>query len=257
VAREERYVTVLLIDVGNTRIKWRAVDARQGFAPDDATGSATPDRVAELETLWRPLVLDGAWMANVAGATRALLVEERLPRGTIVHRVGAQSVLAGVTNGYREPEKLGADRWCALVGARALFPSEPVVIASFGTASTIDLLDADGTFAGGVILPGFELMRSSLSAGTADLPLASGRYQVLAQTTDDAITSGIAHAQAGALERFLRLTDAGAQLGPGVRRVLLSGGHAPEVLPLLPFPATIVDNLVLRGLFEVARETLA
>jgi type III pantothenate kinase len=100
-------------------------------------------------------------------------------------------------------------------------------------------------------------MRDSLSEGTADLPRASGQYTVLARATDDAITSGIAHAQLGALERLVRLLGARADGSASEHEVLLTGGAAARVLPLLPFPATIVDNLVLRGLLEVARETLS
>jgi type III pantothenate kinase len=110
-----------------------------------------------------------------------------------------------------------------------------------GTATTIDALDGDGLFHGGLILPGLNLMRSSLATNTADLPHAAGRYQPQPRNTDDAIVSGAIHATLGAIERMHAALNKEAVC-------LLSGGAAAELVAHLTLPCRRVDNLVLEGL---------
>ena len=107
----------------------------------------------------------------------------------------------GVRNSYEQAGQLGADRWAALIGARALHRG-PVVVVMAGTATTVDLLDETGVFLGGLIFPGFDLMRGSLARNTAQLPYADGSYAAQPRRTADAIFSGCLHAQAGAVERL-------------------------------------------------------
>ena len=114
-----------------------------------------------------------------------------------------------------------------------------------GTATTIDTLDGDGRFLGGLILPGLDLMRRSLARDTAALPLADGQYLAWPRCTDDAITSGCVEAQAGAIERAI------AKLGNGAT-CLLSGGAAGVIGEHLGIAHRRVDNLVLEGLLRLA-----
>ena len=144
----------LLIDAGNSRVKWSLI-ADDGTAPGgafeheraDAAETAVP---AEWSALPKPL---DAWISNVAGDAVARridrLIDARwpgLPRTTI----RAQARQCGVTNCYEEPSALGSDRWAGLIGARAAFPGENLLIATFGTATTLEALCADGTFTGGL-----------------------------------------------------------------------------------------------------------
>jgi len=253
----------VLIDIGNSRTKWRAVDVRNGFTSDDPQGAVSHGDTAELSQAWRALPIKTVWIANVAHAHALASVRDALEegqRGVEIAVLVARTEQAGVTNCYSEPERLGADRWAALIGAHALYPEQNVVIASLGTATTIDVLCADGRFTGGVILPGIRLMRNALARNTAGLPLARGHYAPLARNTDDAIASGIVHAQAGAIERVflqagLRARDPQVTPPSATRAIcLLTGGDAPAIQPHLPFFALLADNLVLRGLLEVARE---
>jgi type III pantothenate kinase len=257
--------TLLLLDVGNTRLKWRAVDGHHGFGAHDPEGwVALDDRNADatLVAAWRACAARRASISNVAGrqaGERVVALLRTSSAGIALSVLESSRQCGAVRNGYGDPASLGTDRWAALIGARALYPERELLIASFGTATTIDHLSADGEFDGGVILPGYALMRASLAQGTAGLPLAHGDYQALARDTGSAIVTGITHAQAGALERVRRLCgwdDANEADQHGQRVVLLTGGGASSVAPLLHFPATIVDNLVLRGLYVVARETL-
>jgi type III pantothenate kinase len=262
----------LLIDIGNTRTKWRAVDLERGFGDQDAQGAAPHAERTKLGERWRSLPVQAAWIANVSeadalAAVRAMLEETDAPtRSAIeVSVLVAVAEQSGVINCYREPERLGADRWAALIGARALFPGQNAVIASLGTATTVDVLRADGRFTGGAILPGIALMRHALARKTAGLPLARGHYRALARNTDDAITSGILHAQAGAIERVMReagfvaASQEGQKKAPEERAnealCVLTGGDAALIPARLPFYSVIADNLVLRGLLAVAQES--
>jgi type III pantothenate kinase len=117
-----------------------------------------------------------------------------------------------------------------------------------GTATTVDLLRADGRFEGGLILPGPDLMRESLASGTADLPAAAGKFADPPRNTFDAIASGAVQATAGAIERMFRRLD------PARDPVcLLSGGASGGVSPRLTIPQRVIGNLVLEGLARIAR----
>jgi len=123
----------------------------------------------------------------------------------------------------------------------------PCLVVGAGTATTADILRSDGTFSGGVIIPGLELMRRSLVRDTAGLGLASGRFSGLPLSTGDAIETGCLLAQAGAIERMFRMTEPGAVC-------LLAGGAASRISRHLSIPVRVVDNLVLEGLVRIAEE---
>jgi type III pantothenate kinase len=252
---------LLLVDVGNTRIKWRYL-ARGLWNSEDIRGSVSHAAVAQLGEDWREFGFGRVEIANVAGidALDQVIAAARAahPSGTFsVGLLIPSRMQCGVTNCYPAPERLGADRWAALIGTHALGttgsaagePRATSIIVSLGTATTIDVLSADGEFIGGVILPGVATMRSALALNTAELPHAEGRYSDLAANTEDAIASGILHAQAGAIERVRhRVLERAFRCD-----CTLCGGDAPLVAPLLPFPARIEEDLVLRGLYEIAR----
>jgi type III pantothenate kinase len=160
--------------------------------------------------------------------------------------------MAGVRNGYRQAEQLGADRWAALIAARGLVTTDAVVVMA-GTALTVDALTADGQFLGGVIAPGFRLMRQALARGTADLGLPGGEPVNFPQSTGEAIVNGALVAMTGAIETMrLRLEAASSKAA----QVLLSGGDGPLLLPILRANLAErvipVDNLVLGGLMRLA-----
>lgn len=230
----------LLLDVGNTRLKWGLRDA----AGWRAQGALALDQVAELASVVAAAPgLRRALGAHVAGTVVAEAVDALLaPRGLAVEWIVPPREGFGVSNRYLDTTRLGADRWAALVGARALHGRAALVVTS-GTATTADVLDGDGVFQGGVILPGLELMRRSLARDTARLPFADGQFEATPRRTEDAIATGCLHAQLGAIERMYRLVaDA-----PGAL-CLLNGGAAQALAPLLACPSRVVDNLVLEGL---------
>ncbi|MDP2870539.1 type III pantothenate kinase [Methyloversatilis sp.] len=230
----------LLIDAGNSRIKWAWSDAGRPGAVS-AVDLATFD-VATLAHAWQ--VATAAHYTCVAGDAVDAAIRRALPSGCAAHRVFAGPSACGIANLYDQPARLGADRWAALIGARALHAG-PLVVATAGTATTIDALDADDRFIGGYILPGLRLMLESLARHTADLPHAAGHAADWPRNTDDAIHNACTDAQAALIERI------GEQLGPQAT-VLLSGGAASAIAPRLRCAHQRVDDLVLHGLARLA-----
>jgi type III pantothenate kinase len=233
-------VSVLCIDCGNTRLKWGLRDGGAWLAQ----GALPLTRLDEL-TAGAERIL----ACNVAGARGREAIEAfSARRGVAVEWLRSRAAQCGISNGYQHPEQLGADRWAALIGARHLYAGACLVVNS-GTATTVDVLTADGCFRGGLILPGLAMMRGSLAANTADLPAGAGEMRELPTNTFDAIASGCLHATAGAIERMFRQIAA----APGAC-CLLSGGAAPAIAQYLTLPLRVIDNLVLEGLARVAGE---
>lgn len=247
----------LLIDSGNTRVKLalaRGAGAKRRWTDGEALAqsqlSAEPERLATaIATLCAQGPVDAAAGANVAGAQAAARIEAALARTgqPPIRWLRSSAQACGVTNRYAEPERLGADRWASLLGARQRHPRDDVLVATFGTATTLDALSREGEFLGGVILPGFDLMRASLHRRTAQLPLAAGSLQPLPTNTDDAIASGCAAAQAGAV--LIQLRHLAERTGREPR-LLVAGGGAGFLAPLLPQPFEQVDRLVLEGVLQ-------
>ncbi len=229
---------ILCLDSGNTRVKW---GLRQGETWIDR-GTISAGGVAALA-----VAADRIVACNVAGASAQAAIEALAVRlGVRVEWVRSQANQCGVINGYEHPQQLGADRWAALVGARRLWDGSCLVVNA-GTATTIDVLTADGVFRGGLILPGVTLMRESLAANTANLPVAAGEYRELPTNTFDAIAAGASMATLGAIERMFDqlATDPGALC-------LLSGGAAPSLAAHLRIAHRLVPDLVLEGLATIA-----
>lgn len=244
---------LLLIDAGNTRIKWAL--AHNGAAPGAwlATGAVSHADLATLPAAWQAAP-EGAHIArvliaNVAGAAMAEHLAALLPSGVSLAWFASRETLAGLRNGYRQPTQLGSDRFAAAIGAHTLMPGQPVIVATCGTATTIDAVDADGLFIGGMILPGLNLMAAALAKNTAQLPLvmdttAPAAAAPFADNTSDAIRSGCLAAQAGAIER--------ACAAHGGAFCLISGGAAASIAAALTVPHRLVENIVLTGLHAAA-----
>lgn len=270
---------LLLIDAGNTRIKWAwtdgGVDAEPALpeepgAPGDGpwqhAGARTHDQLAELVEDWRDCHASGVappevWISAVAGPALRDALTARIARvfdGARVRIAASEDATAGLRNGYREPTQLGTDRWVGAVGARHLWPDTALLLVTAGTATTLDVITPEGLFAGGLILPGLTLMMRALSRNTAQLPevdigdLRPGDVLAppWADNTQDAIAQGCITAQAGAIA----LTWMALQKQyPGPARCVLSGGARGALAPHLRMPFQMHDNLVLLGLQVLAR----
>ena len=236
----------LLIDSGNTRLKW-AVMQDGKLLPSQALLNQQLTRQKLIEA-WN--TLEPPERLAIACVSKAPLLE--LLRTTAVElwpdidiiSVQSQAHAFGVHNAYRQAEKLGVDRWLALVAVRNLHQA-PACIVDCGTAITVDLLDAGGTHLGGLISPGLTLMKKSLAAGTEALPFDESDYGAgPANHTAAAIYSGTLSAAAGLIEQVLSKQSQAMSL-------ILTGGDAELIAAQLAVQPLIDADLVLRGLAVV------
>ena len=239
----------LLIDCGNSRLKWAYAGA--GAWRSDAVlhaGASLEDVATRAFAQTSPP--ESIWMSCVAGGPACTMLARLLRQrfGVEPNVVRATRAAAGVSNRYARPEQLGSDRWAALIGARGMTQAACAVI-NCGTAVTVDSLNATGEFLGGVIFPGLRLARTSLAGATAALDVAPGADDdCFARATTDAIGAGTRYGIAGGIERVVR--EFMAVLGP--LEVVVSGGDAPQFIPLLALPARHEPDLVLKGLARLA-----
>lgn len=220
----------LLIDIGNTRIKFGyALTGSAHLQPH--TLAVTASELTQLST----------WLAHYQlHPKRALIISVAKPEVeqlvlSLLHAIHCEAIWLNslsycplLHNGYDQPEQLGADRWFALIGVLQthLATTRPLIHASFGTATTIDtVLPATATqkaiFNGGLILPGPQLMYESLATKTAKLGYGIGNMDSFPNNTRAAISTGIASAQAGAVMRQWQLVYE-LQVGPPL--LVCSGG---------------------------------
>lgn len=240
-------MTQLLIDVGNSRIKW-ATTAVEGWAQYGAA-----DTVSLLASQWQTLAApEHIWACCVASPAQeeAIAALSVSLWGVCPQWLRPTTHQCGVRNGYESPEQLGADRWASLLGARHLYPDTAMIVVSAGTALVADALRGDGVFPGGLIMPGYRLLKVSLAQQTARLPLAQGAVVDFPTHSHDAIETGCVAALVGAIERMRSQLVAQQTSEP---LVVLSGGDAPRLLPYLNSPVCVVDNLVLHGLLAWAQ----
>lgn len=246
----------LLLDIGNSRIKWAYSDGKglrdngacehQGQAP-----AAAARLVDEL-----PLPPSAAVAVNVAGGDFAREVAAQLQQrcGVALSVVAAAAAFSALRNGYAEPAQLGADRWAAIAGAwrAAASPGADRLVVDAGTALTADIVRADGQHLGGLIVPGYALMQAALSQATSDLArsAAAGRHAPaatparLATNTRTAIEEGAVNALCGMIERVLHVH----QRQTAATCVLLTGGDAERLQERLAVAAEVRPLLVLEGL---------
>lgn len=253
---------ILLLDIGNTRIKWAKLDGQRLSAQsaavhtgqaDDAISHVLEAAVAEGHVPTRIVV------SNVGGDQIANLCTSACIKrfGLAPEFLKASRTGAGVTNAYLEPAKLGVDRWLAMIGAFSIARGA-VCVVSVGTALTIDVVDAAGQHLGGVIAPGPTLMREALLRNTSDIAPrmredSAGEW-ILANHTQAAVTNGCQHALAALVDRVLREAHRRMEQTP---KVLFTGGALLSLVSLVEPPHEVVEDLVLRGMAVVIRAGVA
>ena len=254
-------MTFLAIDVGNTRLKWAQYASPQPGAGLIAHGAVFLETIDQLaETDWQGLAPPSSMLGCVvAGEGVKRRVEEQLELWDLEPRwVVSSREACGVTNGYDHPNRLGVDRWVAMIGARhrvlAQGRPRPVLVVMVGTAVTVDAVDASGHFLGGLILPGFGLMLRALEMGTAGLKAPTGEAVDFPTNTSDALMSGGADALAGAVERMYRKLRQRTGEEPAL---VMSGGAAVKLAPITELPFETVDTLIFDGLLQLQSHRLA
>jgi type III pantothenate kinase len=250
-------MAMLLIDIGNTRIKWARFDKGRLGARRAAThaGWRVEDFIRRVIGPARGITR--VLVASVAGKKidRAFAAASR-SAGVKAQFISVPRRGGGVTVGYDEPWRLGVDRYVAAVGAHHLFRGVPVWAVGVGTAMTLDLIAADGKHKGGVIVPAPALMVDTLLTRTSGIRRrarggATGAKGLLARSTRAAIRQGARFAAAALIDRAV----AEAEELIGKRPfVVVTGGESAAVRPLLKSPAAGVPDLLLKGLAVLAQE---
>jgi type III pantothenate kinase len=253
-------MSFLVIDIGNTRLKWGLYATAVPGSELLAHGAVVLEDIDYLWDLyWKNLMHKPTAMLGcvVAGEAIKRRVEEQLVEGWGIQPrwVSSSKQAGGVINSYEHPQRLGSDRWAAIIGARQhalrTHPAHtpPVLAVMVGTAVTVDAVDASGRFLGGLILPGFGLMYRALESGTAGLKVPTGEVRDFPTNTSDALMSGGTDAIAGAIERSLRRLRGHTGLEP---LLIMSGGAVSRLSHVIELPALVVENLIFEGLLTLA-----
>lgn len=251
---------ILLVDAGNSRIKW-ACEVGGTLQSGEAlqrSGDAHDD-VHALSQAWAPLppprrvllasVLSPAFFAVLSAYTQARW-------SLAVEAAAAQRAAHGVVNAYAQAQNLGVDRWLALLAARRAVAGAACIV-DCGTAITVDGMRADGTHIGGLILPGLALMRRMLRSGTAGISIADdadeneGAPPAYASDTRPAVLGGTLCMALAGIDRVV--AGMRTALGNDVD-CLISGGDAARLLPLLADTYIHEPELVLKGLAVYAQD---
>ena len=255
-------MTFLAVDVGNTRLKWALYAKPQPGAALLSHGAVFLEAIDDLaEGAWRALPAPSSMLGSiVAGEGIRRRTEAQMETWSDLEPrwVVSGAAACGVTNGYDHPTRLGVDRWVALIAARQRVlesgASRPALVVMVGTAVTVDAIDADGRFLGGLILPGFGLMLRALEMGTAGLKAPTGEAVDFPTNTSDALMSGGADAIAGAVERMHRKLRGRCGEPP---TLIMSGGAAVKLASITDLPFETVETLIFEGLLHLQSKRLA
>ena len=236
-------MTQLLVDIGNTRIKWGLTVGKEIICGQPLVHHQLEQN--ELLKYWKNISAPDCMAVSCVSSIQPLQLVREVA-GLLwpnIEIISAQSKANafGVRNAYINPEKLGVDRWLSLIAARQYY-SGCTCIVDCGTAITIDLLDAEGRHQGGVISPGLRLMKGSLAQGTDALQFDEKEFPIgLANSTDAAIYTGTLWSAIGLIEHTISKQ-------PEATTLLLTGGDADLIAGQLKCKPIIDTDLVLRGL---------
>lgn len=248
----------LLVDAGNSRLKWALWEHGTLSAPGRCPSRSDPAGAVRALVSAAPDALEGVLVANVAGPWMADALRRglarRCPQPPVF--ITASACALGVTCGYAEPARLGVDRWVAVIAAFHQAQGAALVVDA-GTAVTIDAVADDGRHLGGLILAGRGLMARALYRETSDIGRTHGERlpgeaaSAFGRSTDEAVGFGASWALVGAVERAWA---AAAQALDRRPPLLLTGGGAPELLLYLTGPVEHRPQLLLEGLALFAGE---
>ncbi len=242
----------LLVDIGNTRLKW-SLEADRKMSQSMALYHQSMNFNQHLAKDWQPLVSPKILAISSVSSEKIKLevinLAQRLWKDVKIIIAKSSTEEFGVKNSYLQPEKLGVDRWLALIASYNHY-RQAVWVIDCGTAITVDFINAQGQHQGGLISAGLWLMKTALSTHTAMLDFSEKNYYLnLATQTDKAIFSGTLYAATGLIEQAINQKTLKAML-------ILTGGDAQIIANNLSLPAIIEPDLVLKGLAIVTQKYL-
>jgi type III pantothenate kinase len=246
---------MFLVDIGNSRIKWGyAENGQLHHRGELAYDSRSLE--SQLGEAWAELPKsDKAFIASVGTPKALKSIRDWLGRQWMSKAQVVKSTASAckVSNAYMEPERLGVDRWLAIIAAYSK-QKRAVCVIDCGTAITIDVVSHNGEHLGGLIIPGIEMMRNSLVKGTTGIKLQKAQpaeVSLLARDTEGAVIGGTLYTSIAVIDRVV--SDITETLGRNIAYVI-TGGDAANLLPLLQHQYISEPDLVLQGLALVATE---
>jgi type III pantothenate kinase len=246
-------MSLLVIDLGNTRLKWGWQDTAGLLVGEPAVHRDT-DLGELLKGIWTfPVAPERVLMTSVANATLADALTQWLKNqwSIIPELVASTAQLGAVKNSYSNPEQLGSDRWVAMLEAWYMAQSTVCVI-DCGTAVTIDVVDKSGQHLGGVIMPGLDAMMTALTSTTSlllDKPQVPAKFE-LATNTQAAIATGTSQSIISLVNKTLEWLE---QKTGQTAECFLTGGDSVRLSSLLEHSHVVDNDLVIKGLVRIAR----
>lgn len=248
---------VLLLDIGNTRLKWARLKD-EAFLPGGEilhSGQLENEMLSQVAQDFSPAHVAAV---SVVGKKNELLLREwgRREFQLEIEFVTAAQHVNGVISGYAEPTQMGSDRWAAMVAAHQQWEGNLCVIDA-GTALTLDLLQQDGQHLGGYILPGLKMMQHCLLVGT-EIPVSIDSV-ILASTskvgdnTISCVANGAVQAACGLIERTMVQFE---QEKKETIQCILTGGDSQYLADNLAISCVIEPDLVLRGVGYIVRSRM-
>lgn len=235
---------ILLLDIGNSRVKWAVFDGGRLRAPEAREHHGMPGPL--LEKLNLP-VTDAVWVANVTGGAHEGPIADAIDAqcGARAQFARTRRTWSGLRVAYHEPERLGVDRWLAMA-AVWIETEKPFCVVNAGTALTFDEVRRAGRHAGGLIAPGLTTALGAVRDSTRFplRPQPSAYTDGLGTDTEACVRQGALYACVGLIEHAAREV-----LGTRV----LTGGDAETLRPHLGRGWTVRPNLVLEGLLAYAQ----
>jgi len=261
-------VKILLVDAGNSNIKWSLLDGDHLFKMESQAYGETSSIDVYKEILTKILVkfkINTVIVVSVLGDTFIRDAEEYTSL-TVDNFINAKSEphLAGVTNAYRDFSKLGADRFVAMIAAYHLNNSgekSASIVVDSGTATTIDTIDMNGQHLGGVILSGLDLCSQNLLQNTELLPLFNKNRdtfepKIFSSDTTEAIANGSLFGLAGAITHISMLMEQEIREKTsydGNINIIITGGGARKLAPFLNKDFQVQENLLMLGLKMIVK----
>lgn len=246
---------LLAIDIGNTQTAIGVFDGEQ-LAHMWRLSTTKTDTSDELRLKVKPLLdSEGIDAAEIDAAIVASVVPglKRVWRRALMRLLGVEPLFCNASSAgdlfktsYANPLEIGADRVADAVAARALYGS-PVVVVDFGTATNLEVIDAEGCFVGGIIAPGLETSAAALFSHATKLPSIElvDPGSAIGKDTVHAMKSGIVYGEADRVDGFVRRVF--AELGYEAP-VVATGGLATTMAPLCTTVTEVNSELTLEGL---------
>jgi len=246
----------LFLDIGNTRVK-RAVIIDGDYEVLAAVGLNNFLTEDGFDCLYKGKRPDAVYMTSVVSHEHLEQIKSLIHEHCQLFPVQltSQRNSCGLSSGYKDFHKLGDDRWMAMQGAFGFY-KDPIIVISAGTAMTIDAI-MDAKHLGGFIVPGLESLRASLANDTGALPLIDGTRALeeessdptlLPSNTESAILGGTLYMTASYINTFI--TDLNEQLQTQFR-VIVTGGNASQLCPLIDSNCEHIPDLVLQGMVNI------